>query len=261
MADCPRPFIKAQGLCNAHYLRLMRHGDPLAGAAFRGTTRTPCSIDGCGRYVNCRNLCDLHERRDRAGTDLHRPLRTMRRAGTPPPQCPAPGCDLPAVRRTPVEACAKHADRYARRGSFELARRPVTSKCSFGGCARKPVARDLCGTHFKQSSKGLKLTPGLPASIFNPVGIHGAHCRVKAIWGSAAQYPCVQCASAAKDWAYDGTDESQAIGETGGWYSHFPEFYMPMCRKCHKRRDNAARAKELLTYRQLVLEERRTGCA
>lgn len=34
--DCGKP-VKGRGYCNGHYKRLMRHGDPLAGPAIRGS--------------------------------------------------------------------------------------------------------------------------------------------------------------------------------------------------------------------------------
>lgn len=38
------------------------------------------------------------------------------------------------------------------------------------------------------------------------------------------------------------------------WYSAYPEFYMPMCRRCHKKRDNAMRIEELRKYRYMKKE-------
>lgn len=55
-----------------------------------------------------------------------------------------------------------------------------------------------------------------------------AHRRVYRLWGSASQYPCVRCGGSAKDWAYDGMDPSSSIN-----CSQNPEFYMPLCRRCH----------------------------
>lgn len=38
VAECSKPAVKRR-LCNAHYLRAWRHGDPLAGAAAKGVTK------------------------------------------------------------------------------------------------------------------------------------------------------------------------------------------------------------------------------
>jgi hypothetical protein len=59
-----------------------------------------------------------------------------------------------------------------------------------------------------------------------------AHRRVVYLWGKASQYPCAHCGGAAHHWAYDWTDPSSRED-----YSHFPEFYMPLCRSCHRRYD------------------------
>lgn len=55
------------------------------------------------------------------------------------------------------------------------------------------------------------------------------------------------------DWAYDGTDPGQQVDKKGDKaliYSSWPEFYMPMCRKCHIRRDRGAAAEELSEFRE-----------
>jgi hypothetical protein len=60
------------------------------------------------------------------------------------------------------------------------------------------------------------------------------------LWGSARLYPCIECGKAAEQWAYDGTDPEELSGLQKGYvrvYSRYPEFYMPMCRRCHTKRD------------------------
>lgn len=68
-----------------------------------------------------------------------------------------------------------------------------------------------------------------------------AHQRTKALWGPARQYPCVSCAGQAHEWAYDGTDETQLTELVDGFYdltySAWPEFYKPLCMKCHRNED------------------------
>ncbi|WPH57825.2 hypothetical protein [Mycobacterium phage WXIN] len=74
------------------------------------------------------------------------------------------------------------------------------------------------------------------------------------MWGSASQYPCIECGGQAKDWAYDGTDPVELLEiarqGTAMFYSRYPEFYMPMCRKCHGKRDGAMAQGELREYRE-----------
>jgi HNH endonuclease len=65
-----------------------------------------------------------------------------------------------------------------------------------------------------------------------------AHLRVVRLWGKARLYPCIECGRPAQDWAYDGTDPT---GEgVKRKYSIWPEFYMPMCHRCHLRRDKGS---------------------
>lgn len=55
------------------------------------------------------------------------------------------------------------------------------------------------------------------------------------------------CENAAHDWAYDGMDPSELCGpgKSGTMlvYSQYPEFYMPLCKRCHRPRDKAWRAR------------------
>ncbi|AXH67882.1 hypothetical protein J4T99_gp077 [Mycobacterium phage Bromden] len=94
-----------------------------------------------------------------------------------------------------------------------------------------------------------------PESV-RKVGLSGAHSRVARLWGRAADYDCYVCGGVAAQWAYDGSDPSQLLGvkDTSNtvpmWYSAYPEFYAPMCFKCHKLKDRALMYRELTEYRQ-----------
>jgi hypothetical protein len=80
------------------------------------------------------------------------------------------------------------------------------------------------------------------------VGYNAVHSRVKALWGSANQYPCITCGQPAATWSYDGTDATERAGYDAHTYvgqrpmrfSLYPEFYAPKCISCHKRADLAA---------------------
>ena len=90
------------------------------------------------------------------------------------------------------------------------------------------------------------------------------HLRLKRIWGPARNYPCVDCGKSAQEWAYDGTDPGQQLGLYSSgrvskvWYSIWPEFYMPLCKKCHAGRDGAKAVAELLEYREWKFATRMT---
>jgi hypothetical protein len=97
-----------------------------------------------------------------------------------------------------------------------------------------------------------------PPPYLREVTWSGVHQRLKALWGSASNYCCVFCGASASEWAYDGTDPAQKIGPAGHlhcrvdscWFSSWPEFYMPLCRCCHRNRDAAAASAELREYRE-----------
>lgn len=62
--DCDNP-VYAKGLCNKHYLRLRRNGDPIV----KSLRPTICSIPDCGRKIAGKGLCDKHYQRLRSHGD------------------------------------------------------------------------------------------------------------------------------------------------------------------------------------------------
>lgn len=121
----------------------------------------------------------------------------------------------------------------------------------------------LCCTCTHRVKKGIPLDrPKLGHRDF-PVSFAGAHRRLHKEWGSASQYPCVKdCGRMALHWAYDGTDPTYLLGRTVDGkrmycrYSRFPEFYMPMCARCHRAFDGETFAAELGALREWMY---RTG--
>ncbi|MEV4492713.1 hypothetical protein AB0K04_21670 [Micromonospora coxensis] len=72
----------------------------------------------------------------------------------------------------------------------------------------------------------------------------GAHNRVKALKGSASLYLC-RCGKQAEQWAYSHADYDERAmikgREARKPYSINPDHYVPLCRPCHTRFDNAHR--------------------
>jgi len=64
---CPLP-VKARELCQGHYFRLLRHGDP-GESPISDRRPARCSVDGCtGRWVQgSSGLCLKHHRRAEKG--------------------------------------------------------------------------------------------------------------------------------------------------------------------------------------------------
>ncbi|MFF5609828.1 hypothetical protein ACFY65_26205 [Streptomyces cellulosae] len=71
----------------------------------------------------------------------------------------------------------------------------------------------------------------------SPYAYELAHARVKRLHGPARYYPCDFCGLGAHDWALDW--ESPEVVRDQQWraYSPDPNFYMPLCRSCHKTYD------------------------
>lgn len=150
--------------------------------------------------------------------------------------------------------CHLHMSRL-RNGSDMYAPVPtVRTICSVAGCEAIHHAKGYCEGHY-QRKVGKSSVLG---DVHGDIRYSAAHLRVKAQWGSASQYSCVECGSQAREWAYDGTDPEQLFGHQTAseksskvFYSRYPEFYMPMCLSCHRTRDSRKAQDELLEYRTI----------
>lgn len=79
-----------------------------------------------------------------------------------------------------------------------------------------------------------------------PIAYSTAHHRVKATYGAASNYLCIQCGEQAHAWSYDHSDPNPLMHQgVGIWaekppipYSSDPDRYDPMCRSCHVKRDS-----------------------
>jgi hypothetical protein len=126
--------------------------------------------------------------------------------------------------------------------------------CSFDGCTGKAKSKGYCGAHIRQLRLHGRMVP--IRTIFDECTYTGAHHRCRALWGRVQQYPCIECGDPAEEWAYDGTDPSELYDTRHDWrlrsiipYSKFPEFYMPMCKRCHKKLDMERLQTELQQFR------------
>jgi hypothetical protein len=177
-------------------------------------------------------------------------------------ECIQSGCD--GYRKSKLGYCEAHLKRYKRGADMSP---PIKRYGKYGKfcteCGRPAKTAGLCPGHYTQLWRGHDLAPLRLPSIHDEVAYEAAHFRPRALWGSASKYSCVDCGECAQDWAYDGTDPDQLLGGSARegrasimFYSRYPEFYMPMCRKCHSRRDGAAQQRELYEYR---MWKHRTG--
>ena len=114
---------------------------------------------------------------------------------------------------------------------------------SFLGNSRTTYCSLACRTHEKRQ----RVRARKVIMVMSDCTYTAAHRRCWREWGRAADHPCVDCQTQAREWAYDGTDPTELCGEDeygpGRVYSRFPEFYMPLCRQCHVTRDKVWRRK------------------
>lgn len=212
-------------------------------SADRGT----CRRRGCDRNVTAMGLCAPHYRRERNQIS-DKPIREYSVART----CSIDGCDQKHEARG---FCKQHYHEKRRKGEFG----DIALPCTVPGCERLIVARGLCNMHYKRQVDGMALDWVRP-----PISCQYMHVLLKKRWGRAKQYPCIECDGPARHWAYDGTDPTQHLGwpnssaKNKAWYSIWPEFYMPMCVRCHSRRDGARIVEELLEYREWKYATRMT---
>lgn len=147
-----------------------------------------------------------------------------------------------------------------RRAAFRKPRK----RCALEGCGRPSYQDAICAMHFYRREHGIPLdAPVLgrgkfARSVNTPCSYNAAHSRCTRVWGSASAYPCVECGLQAEHWAYDGTDPEEITGHQRGAtyvliYSRYPEFYMPLCRKCHGPHDTSWRrelARQFAEFRE-----------
>ena len=120
--------------------------------------------------------------------------------------------------------------------------------CSIRGCSRKRkyVRSGYCQTHYHREYR-TGTTELIDKPLRDDVTYRSAHTRNERLWGTADNYPCIECGDTAKEWAYDGTDPSERterVKVNGEYYpvrySVWPEFYAPLCFSCHRKNDRSA---------------------
>lgn len=143
---CDNP-VRAAGLCNKHYLRQWRHGDPETVKTRREEDRPVwCKVPGCGKPHKANGYCAKHNQRYRRHGD---PTVTLINRGDPV-QCNVDGCEDPAEAKG---YCRRHYKRVWQYGDpqpdFRRAKRPK-QLCSVEGCEEHHVALGYCRRHYNR---------------------------------------------------------------------------------------------------------------
>jgi hypothetical protein len=229
------------GISHASVSRFLAQvGDP-----YERPGRKRCSLDGCERPSTFGPLgyCGMHAYRQRTGLPLDAPLMRAPKGTVIP--CIIDGCDRP---RKSKGYCDGHARRLKNGGEMVAEFQPrmkQPDRCTFPGCTRRPIARGYCSAHLRQQRVHGRMVAIRERTVWDACTYSAVHHRCRHIWGRVQQYPCLDCGRPAEEWAYDGKDPTELYAERTDWgkrksivpYSRFPEFYMPMCKACHKRRD------------------------
>lgn len=106
----------------------------------------PCSVDGCGRLVYARGLCERHYQRNRKyGDPLGGPVRQL------PRECSIDGCNRPLFAQIWCQAHYRRARKYGDPLGGPPARKPRTGACSIDGCDRPQYSRDWCNAHYRRN--------------------------------------------------------------------------------------------------------------
>lgn len=133
-------------MCQKHYQRRRRHGDPnvVKRSPTRFAEKQPCALDECDEQVQVRGLCRRHYN---AWQNSPAFLPAPKRTGGP---CAVTGC---ANRAEVAAICWTHYYRQRRYGDV-LEHLPVgwivqpPPPCSTEGCDRAQVGRGRCITHY-----------------------------------------------------------------------------------------------------------------
>jgi hypothetical protein len=134
---CEKPYY-GRSLCIAHYKRLRRHGDPLAGGPTRERPPRFCEVEDCGQRHDARGLCGTHYERTRHGnlnTEIPikpRPHGTLTDRFWPkvdrsggPDACWTWNASKNNKGYGQIQATGNHRLIYAHRAAWELANGPI----------------------------------------------------------------------------------------------------------------------------------------
>jgi 5-methylcytosine-specific restriction endonuclease McrA len=135
-----------RGMCERHYARFRRLGDPGIGESLYRFGVEVCETPGCDDSVLAKGLCPKHYSRfKRTGTSNSRTF------GAEYPSdvtlCRVDVCDRPAIVRG---WCRGHYNRYRAMGDpgTETIREWGRPECIVPGCEEKPFSRGLCTNHY-----------------------------------------------------------------------------------------------------------------
>lgn len=134
---------KARGLCNLHYRRLLRVGDPLATRRASSYEGVVCRVPDCDAVPRARHLCSSHYIRWRIYGDPQGggPARLR----VHPETCTVVGCERSYVT---LGFCSLHYKRWRASGDPLATVDRSRQTCQIDGCHNLHVARGWCAQHY-----------------------------------------------------------------------------------------------------------------
>lgn len=203
-----------------------------------------CTVSGCERKIECRELCAMHYSRKRRTGSTADPVRHAQSA-----ICSIEGCGRP---RGWLEWCKAHGRRWRKYGDplgsagVNGVDWNVRADCKVDGCGRKAHAHRFCPMHLTRWQKHgdpLYVQPitGRPLKGKH-ITFAGVHKRLSRVNGPAKDYDCADCGKRAAEWSYKGGCPDELIGAVGGFecaYTENLDYYEPRCTSCHRKLDGA----------------------
>lgn len=117
-----------------------------------------CSVEGCDRPYNSRDLCTMHYSRLRRAGSVELQPRKPRPPAPPRSPCVAPECDRVSKSRG---LCTKHYQRARSQGLLPTVQhhRPHGTRptdCGVADCERPVVAQLFCELHYRREIRALR---------------------------------------------------------------------------------------------------------
>lgn len=155
--DCgDRVKVRKLGLCNKHYLKFRRYGNPTAGRDYARDRRTnkgkTCSVEGCERWATTKRMCNMHYTRWYKWGDPHFTKFSRRESGYTNTVCRWEGCQ----REVSVHGlCRSHygVARYSRKHEHLIPEENRAKRCEVDKCPNPVYAKGLCKHHVGKKTR------------------------------------------------------------------------------------------------------------
>jgi hypothetical protein len=145
---CVHAKLHARGMCNKHYKRWRKHGDPQGRAWHPQSNDGPCAVEDCASPAMARGFCGKHYQRRRTHGDPLKVASPGRPRVTLP--CKMDGCEGEHYARG---LCRKHYQRLRTHGDPFKVAKPQTAEsplCVVDGCEGEHASRGFCSKHYQR---------------------------------------------------------------------------------------------------------------